>query len=77
MTDKELQRKLNKLAKLADELDEEARVRWDAGFLFYEAEGTFYIMSGDAHTDTASLSDRQAYVEFKSNVFCRMGSGAW
>ncbi len=43
MTDEQVQRKLNQLVKIANELDAEAKARYgDPGNLFFEAEGTFY-----------------------------------
>lgn len=76
MDDITIQRKLNQLRKIANELDTEARERWQnpgAG-LFYESEGSFHMMSGDA--DSGAL-DRQDFVEFTSSGSCRMGCGSW
>lgn len=81
MADKQLQAKLNQLARLANEIVAEAQRRWPDGQLFYEAEGTFCVMSGDATEDKSagccSVEARQAYVQFKSQVTCRMEAGAW
>lgn len=77
MTDKELQRKLNALADLANELDAEAKRRYgQAGMLFFEAGGNFHIMSGDAEPVPGRLSERQAFIQLSSNN-CAMGAGAW
>lgn len=75
MTDKQIQRKLDQLARLANELDIEARSRWPhpEASLFFEAEGHFYMMSGDVNE---SAGARQKFVEFSSPL-CTMGSGAW
>lgn len=75
MDDKTLQRKLNQLAKLAQELNEEAKRRYgDDGQLFYESEGTFHIMAGD---EDAGAATRQEYIRFSSAPFCAMGTGSW
>lgn len=75
MKDATLQRKLNQLATLANELGEEAKRRFgDKAELFFESDGTFHIMSGDSD---GGASERLAFVEFSSNVYCTMGSGAW
>lgn len=75
MDDKTLQRKLNNLAKLANELADEAQRRYGkTGTLFYEAEGAFHIMADDVD---ASSTERQKFVRASSRGHCRMGSGAW
>jgi hypothetical protein len=75
MDDKTVQRKLNQLAKIAEELGAEAERRYGRnGNLFYESEGTFHLMDGDSH---GSGRDRQKHVKFQSEPFCRMGCGAW
>jgi hypothetical protein len=77
MNDQTLQRKLNQLAKLANEIDDEAKRRYGAiGFLFFEADGTFYIMDGDAR-DCESVAERQKHICMHSAGYCRMGAGAW
>ena len=48
MTDKEIQKKLDTLVKIANELDREAKNRYgDSGNLFFESDGAFHMMSGD------------------------------
>lgn len=75
MDDATLQRKLNKLCSLANELAEEAKRRYGPeGFLFYEAEGTFHIMAGDVD---GSSAERQKFVRMSSDKYCRMDCGAW
>lgn len=74
MTDAQVQKKLDQLTKLANELVTEARSRYPHGSLFYEAEGTFHIMDGDVD---GGVSERQEHVRFSSNGHCRMGCGAW
>ena len=74
-TSRQVQSKLNTLATLAQELQEEAVRRYGKdGFLFYECEGQFHIMSGDSE---GSASARQAFVKFSSKPLCCMGCGAW
>jgi hypothetical protein len=74
MTDKELKRKLNQLAELANELDAEAKWRYGAaGFLFYEATGCFHIMDGDCDT----TAQRITHSRVRSTTICNMGAGAW
>lgn len=75
MTDKEIQKKLDLLTRVANELQAEAVRRYDhpeAG-LFY-ADGAFNIMSGDSDE---ACHNRQEYVRFSSTGLCRMDSGAW
>lgn len=75
MDDKTLQKKLNQLAKLANELDAEAKARYGAeGNLFFESEGQFHIMDGDS---TSGASARTKHVQFSSEPYCTMGAGAW
>lgn len=72
MTDAQLQRKLNRLAALANELDAEAKRRYGRqGFLFYEATGNFHIMDGD------SITARLQHITASSTLVCNMGAGAW
>ena len=83
LTDKQIQRKLNQLVKIANELVEEAKRRYGQGNehgkagLFYEADGSFHLMSGDAEVDDGTDSGRQSYVQFSSKGYCEMGAGAW
>ncbi|HVQ44535.1 MAG TPA: hypothetical protein VMT30_06220 [Candidatus Saccharimonadia bacterium] len=77
MNDRTLQRKLNQLAKLANKIEDEAKRRYGPdGFLFFEAEGTFYVMDGDARDDE-SIIERQKHIRMHSAKYCRMGAGAW
>lgn len=72
---KRLIAKLDKLAKLANELNAEAKALYGPeGNLFFEADGTFYLMDGDAN---GSSSERQEHVKAQSTVYCNMGCGAW
>lgn len=75
MTDAELQRKLNRLTVLANEVHAEARRRYGkyAG-LFYESEGHFNVMTG---LDEGSAFERQKMRVFCSEGVCRMDCGAW
>lgn len=78
MNDKEVQRKLNQLCKIANELTEEAVRRYgNDALLFYEAEGTFHFMSYDKGADTDNISDRQNGVILSSSDHCLMDYGAW
>lgn len=74
MDDKTVQRKLNQLVKIANELDQEAKRRWLYGQLFFEAEGGFYLMESDSG---GYLSERQKGIRFSSDGHCSMGCGAW
>jgi hypothetical protein len=75
MTDETLQKKLNQLTKLANELSTEAKRRYSpSASLFYEAEGTFHITADDCD---GNVSSRQEYIQFSSEGYCRMGCGAW
>lgn len=75
MSDKAVQAKLNALAVLANELHEEAQRRYGTtGNLFFEAEGTFYFMAGDADE---GVKERQEFIRFSSKGYCHMGGGAW
>ncbi|MDQ2077505.1 hypothetical protein [Marinimicrobium sp. ABcell2] len=79
MDDKTVQRKLNQLVKIANELDQEATRRYgrDAK-LFYEAEGQFHLMAGDdSPSQGSSISSRQQHVAFSSDGVCNMDCGAW
>jgi hypothetical protein len=74
MTDKEMQRKLEQLAKLANELDAAAKDRFgQQGFLFYEATGSFHIMDGDS----GHFAERTKHARLSSRTLCHMGAGAW
>jgi hypothetical protein len=75
MTDEQLQKKLNQLARLANELDDEAKRRHGSqGYLFFEADGSFHIMSGDSD---GGASARQAFITLTSDIYCKMGAGCW
>lgn len=75
MTDREIQRKLNRLAKIANELDAEARRRYpESGSGLWYADGYFCILSGDVFEGPRNS---QNYVKFSSNTLCRMDSGSW
>ena len=78
LTDRQVQNKLNQLARLASELDTEARRRWGTehpeAALFFEADGSFYMMAGDCG---GPVTERQKFIRFTSATYCRMGAGAW
>lgn len=75
MDDKTLQKKLNQLAKLANELVEEAKARYgEDGNLFFESDGYFHLMDGDS---SAGAGERRQHIQFTSEPYCTMGAGAW
>lgn len=75
MTNAQVQKKLNQLRDIANELNTEAKRRYGpSGSLFYEAEGSFHLMAGDAD---AGLAKRQSYIRVSSEGHCTMGCGAW
>ncbi len=75
-TDILVQRKLDQLAKLANELDAEAKRRYGAnGNLFFESGGAFHLMAGDESEGTAEY--RQSFIRFSSKNHCSLGAGAW
>ena len=78
LTNDQIQKKLNKLAELSNELDEEAKRRYygPKGFLFFEADGHFHMMDGDDCPDFGS-GDRQSHVRFSSKIYTSMQSGVW
>jgi hypothetical protein len=72
---RQIQTKLNQLVRIANELDEEAKARWgESGFLFFEADGAFHMMSGDSDK---GLKERTDHIQMSSDGYCKMGSGAW
>ena len=75
MTDEQIQKKLNQLTRIANELGREAKRRYGReGTLFFEADGGFHIMDGD---EDHGLSARQKHIRFSSDGHCTMGAGAW
>lgn len=77
MTDEELQRSLDRIAKLSNKLQSEAERRFGrTGMLFFESSGRFHIMDGDA-TQSQGFAERQSHIKFSSSVISRMSAGAW
>lgn len=75
MTDAQVQRKLNQLARISQELHDEAIRRYGHdGKMYYEAEGSFHFMS---HDNGGSISERQDGVVMSSHVACLMDCGGW
>lgn len=75
MTKQQIQNKLNRLAKISSELDREAKRRYGPdGNLFYESEGTFFLLDGDS---TGGSDDRQSHIKMRSEGYTNMGCGAW
>jgi hypothetical protein len=63
------------LARISNELVDEAKSRYGStGNLFYEAEGGFHLMSNDID---GNCVERQKFVKLSSNIYSRMGCGAW
>ena len=76
MTDEKIQRKLNQLSALANELDAEAKRRWGReAHLFFEADGAFHMMDSEAGGE--SVTERQSHSKFQSQRYCRLGVGCW
>lgn len=75
MTDEQIQKKLNQLCKIANELVDEAKARYgEGGNLFFESEGTFHLMCEGCEGTPGEKLDG---VRFSSKRYCRMGAGAW
>lgn len=75
MTDEKLQRKLNSLVRIANEVRIEATKRYGEGAsLFYESSGTFHVLSNDSLGD---IIERQSGIEFSSEKTCYMDCGSW
>jgi hypothetical protein len=75
MTDSQLQKKLNQLVKLTNEIDAEITSRHGAdGFLFFESEGTFHVMDGD---NNGGFSDRTDHIQMSSDGVSRLQCGSW
>jgi hypothetical protein len=77
MDDKTLRRKLNQFARLGNEIDAEAKRRFEQGFLFHEADGTLHIMDGDADGRFDSAADRQEHIQMTADERAAWGAGAW
>jgi hypothetical protein len=75
MTDDTIQKKLDQLTKIANDLDAEAKRRYGPkAFLFFEAGGHFHLMDGDCD---GGSGERQKHIRFSSKYYCTMGGGAW
>jgi hypothetical protein len=76
MTDSQLQKKLNQLVKLTNEIDAEITSRHGTeGFLFYESEGSFHVMDGDENG--GGFSDRTDHIQMSSEGVSRLQCGSW
>jgi hypothetical protein len=76
MDDKTVQRKLNQLTKISNELVAETKRRFgDDGNVFYEAEGAFHFMDGDEFNGTGP--ERQAHIVMSSSKRCLIDCGGW
>ncbi len=75
MDDKTVQKKLDQLVKITNELAAEAKRRYGPqACIFYEAEGAFHMMEKD---ECGVSRERQRGVKFSSNGYCRADCGAW
>jgi len=73
MDDKTLQRKLNQMVKLGNELHNEAKRRYGSNaLLFHEADGGLLIM--DSYEDDEEPND---HVQFNASGFVEWGAGAF
>ncbi len=75
MTDNEIQRKLNQLVKIANDLSAEARNRWGEGSGLYYADGAFNLHDPSLHEGVGDMNPEA--VHFRSLDLCRMDGGAW
>lgn len=74
-TDKLVQSKLDQIARLSQELAEEAERRYGPrGSLFCEAGGGLHLMDGDSD---GSSAERQTHIKFSAKVTHCIGVGAW
>lgn len=74
MDDRTLQRKLNQMVRLGNELDAEAKRRWGQdGLLFHEADGGL-VMMDILSEEAGSKSD---HVMFAAKDMVLWGSGAF
>ena len=74
MNDAQIQRKLNSLVQICNELDDEAKRRYGkSGNFFFESDGDFHLMDGD---DMENIH-RHEHVRFSSKTDCKLGAGAW
>ena len=70
-----LQKKLDALATLANEIEARAKILYgEQAFLFFEAGGMFHVMTGDCG---GTPDERQKYIAMTSTIYCGMGAGAW
>jgi hypothetical protein len=76
MDAKTIKSKLDEFIRLGNELDAEAKSRYGKnGWLFHEADGGVYIMSGD--DISGGLGKRRKYIKAASTETARWGAGAW
>lgn len=76
MTDDQVQKKLDQLVTIANQLVDESKKRYgNQALLFYEAGGSFNIMKKDDSDDC--LDSRQNDVVFTSTKYCTMDCGIW
>jgi hypothetical protein len=75
MTKAELIKKMDEFVLLGNALDLEIKKQYGRqSFLFHEADGILYAMSGDS---TGSPTARREFIKARSNKIVRWGAGAW
>jgi hypothetical protein len=70
-----LQKKLNKVVKLLNEITGDIEQRWPEGYLFCECGETLYAMNGK--DGEGSAASRQAFVVMSAGHIVGMDCGAW
>lgn len=74
MTDKDIQKKLDQIAKLSQELKTEAVSRYgNTAQLFLEPESGLHLM---AH-DNEDFGTRQKGIRFSTKLHCPIEAGGW
>lgn len=78
MDDRTLQRKLDQMVRLGNELHREARRRYgDEALLFHEADGALYIMDRWRTSHFEDLEPPSEHVKHSANGFVEWGQGAF
>lgn len=68
--------KMDEFVRLGNEIDRAIKQQYGSqAWLFHEADGTMYAMSGDA-TD-GSISARKKFIKAQSDEIVKWGAGAW
>lgn len=75
LTDAQVQKKLDQLTKISNELAAEAKARRPGqGVVFYESGGTFHLMSED---NDGGIFERQENIVLSSKGHCLLDCGSW